>query len=120
MANPAWQYHYLERLSMEELENLLQLAVDPRSDQEDSAYIDAILEVMVEREKQHPTGRMTDVDQAWREFQQYYQTEGGQNEAIHYTEGADGNPRRPQGAGRPLVPAGQAAGDCGARWPRRW
>ncbi len=37
-----------------------------------------ILEVIEQREDEHPTGRIPDVDKAWAEFQEYYNIpEGG-------------------------------------------
>ena len=81
---------------MEELEKLLQLAVDPQSNQEDSEYIDAILEVMEKKEQKQPTGRTSDIDQAWSEFQQYYHTKEGQGQTLHYTETVTANSNLPQ------------------------
>ncbi len=84
MADVSKRYRWLERLPIEELEELLRLAVAPQPEEEDSAYIDAILEVMVKKEKEQPTGRISDVDQSWKEFQEYYRTEEGI--PLHYTE----------------------------------
>lgn len=57
-------YAYLKQLSTEKLESLLTL--DPDND----ALIDAVIEELLQRDDAHPT----DVDQAWQEFQTYYNT----------------------------------------------
>ncbi len=40
----------------------------PQKTPEDKAYIDAIVEVVLEREERHPTGLLPDPEQAWEEF----------------------------------------------------
>lgn len=65
------KYGFLEQLSIEDLELLLRLSSD--SD-ESETFFDAVGEVIVRREKENPTGRLPDVDEAWREFQVYYNT----------------------------------------------
>lgn len=62
---------YLDQLSMEQLEELLR-ADFASSDPENEQAVFHILEVMEKREKENPTGRLPDTDQAWKEFQQYY------------------------------------------------
>lgn len=62
------KYGFLEQLSIEDLELLLRLGSD--SD-ESETFFDAVGEVIVRREKENPTGRLPDVDEAWREFQAY-------------------------------------------------
>lgn len=86
MADIPSKYRYLNRQSVEELENLLQLAVDVQSEDEDSEYVDAILKVIVEKEREHPSGRISDVDQAWNDFQTYYNTDDGRDESLYFTE----------------------------------
>lgn len=65
------KYGFLEQLSIEDLELLLRLGSD--SD-ESETFFDAVGEVIVRREKENPTGRLPDVDEAWREFQAYCNT----------------------------------------------
>ena len=78
------QYDYLRRLDVSELEQLLQLAVDPYEDEEDSAYVEALLEVIEEKEK--AAGRLPDAKEKWSEFQQYYNTEERQGQFLYYEE----------------------------------
>ena len=84
--NPNRKYAYLEQLSTERLEELLTLDSDPSSDQEDEEYIDAILEVILKREKEHPTGRLTNVDKAWEDFQKYCNTPEGEGLSLYGNE----------------------------------
>ena len=76
MASPSknQNYAYLSRLSTQKLLELLAAAPAPAETPEDKAYIDAIVEVVLEREERHPTGLLPDPEQAWEEFQQYYNT----------------------------------------------
>ena len=60
---------FLERLSIEELEALLKLSGDP----DDVELFDTVVEEVVAREKENPTGRLPDVDAAWDELQMMYQ-----------------------------------------------
>lgn len=66
------RYETLNRLSIEQLEELLRTAPFMPDDQETSEYLDAIEEVILQRETEHPTGRIQDVDSAWAEFQEHY------------------------------------------------
>lgn len=61
-------YDYLNDLSVEELEELLRTSREAHRADED-AYIDAIAEVMIRKEKEQPTGRLPDVEKAWEELQ---------------------------------------------------
>lgn len=74
--NEPGRYDYLNNLSVEELERLLQVSRELHRADEDE-YIDAIAEVMIRKEKERPTGRLPDVDQAWEEFQTQYDTPEG-------------------------------------------
>jgi len=85
MADSSRKYSFLERLSVERLEELLDSAVNT-NEEENSEYIDAILEVIVKKEKETPTGRITDVDQAWKDFQTYYNTEDGRGQTLYFVE----------------------------------
>lgn len=64
------KYEFLEQLSQEELERLLRLRSD--SDEKEAFY-DAVVEVILEREKKGPSGHTADVDQAWSDFQEMCQ-----------------------------------------------
>lgn len=71
--DPAGRYPFLKSLDMEQLENLLKTDFSssmPESTSEE--FVDAIVEVMLEKEKENPSGRLVDVDQAWADFQSYY------------------------------------------------
>ncbi|MCI9548466.1 MAG: hypothetical protein HFF20_04465 [Oscillospiraceae bacterium] len=61
---------FLERLSIEELEALLKLSGDP---DDVELLFDTVVEEVVAREKENPTGRLPDVDTAWDELQMLYQ-----------------------------------------------
>ena len=108
MAGSSNKYGYLNRFSVEELENLLQLAVNPQGDDDDSEYVDAILEVIMEKEQEQPTGRLSDVDRAWEEFQTHYNTEEGR-EYIKAQSIAPVQPVRPKKTRRLLIAAALAA-----------
>lgn len=60
---------FLERLSMEELEALLKFSGDP---DDAELLFDTVVEEVVAREKENPTGRLPDVDSAWDELQMMY------------------------------------------------
>lgn len=85
MADSSRRYSYLEHLSVDRLEELLDLAVNT-DEEENTEYVDAILEVIVRKEKEKPTGRLTNVDKAWADFQTYYNTEDGRGQTLHFTE----------------------------------
>lgn len=73
---------YLDQLSMEQLEELLR-ADFASSDPENEQAVFHILEVMEKREKENPTGRLPDTDQAWQEFQKYYNIPEGEGESLY-------------------------------------
>ena len=60
---------FLERLSIEELEALLKLSGDPNDVE---LLFDTVVEEVVAREREKPTGRLPDVDAAWDELQANY------------------------------------------------
>lgn len=62
------KYAYLNHLSTDKLEELLRMAGDDE-DEAASAYYDAIEEVILRRETESPTGRLSDLDASWAEFQ---------------------------------------------------
>lgn len=65
------KYGYLNQLSTTYLEGILRADIESSEDG-DTDMILYILEVIEKREKEHPTGRLCDVDQAWKEFQEHY------------------------------------------------
>ena len=93
MASPSknQNYAYLSRLSTQKLLELLAAAPAP----EDKAYIDAIVEVVLEREERHPTGLLPDPEQAWEEFQQYYNTPEGEDLSLYPAENPGTAPSEP-------------------------
>lgn len=70
------KFKFLEQLSVEDLECLLCLSSDA---EETEAFLDAVAEVIAEREKEHPTGRLPSVDDAWNEFQTLYQNHSSEH-----------------------------------------
>lgn len=63
----------LDQLSTEQLLDLLRENFDS-SEPDSGEQVDRILEVIEQREKEKPTGLSSDVDQAWADFQKYYNT----------------------------------------------
>lgn len=67
------QYPFLRSLDIEQLENLLKTDFsNSLSEDISEEFIDAIVEVILEKEKENPSGRLADVDKAWADFQTYY------------------------------------------------
>lgn len=88
MTDPNNKYTYLDQLSIEKLEELLRLDVDTSCNQENDEYIDAIMEVIQKKEKEHSTGRLTDVNRAWADFQKHFNTSEGKNLSLYPDEDA--------------------------------
>jgi len=97
MASPSKNQNnaYLSRLSTQKLLELLAAAPGPAETPEDKAYIDAIVEVVLEREERHPTGLLPDPEQAWEEFQQYYNTPEGEDLSLYPAENPGTAPSEP-------------------------
>ena len=97
MASPSknQNYAYLSRLSTQKLLELLAAAPAPAETPEDKAYIDAIVEVVLEREERRPTGLLPDPEQAWEEFQQYYNTPEGEDLSLYPAENPGTAPSEP-------------------------
>ena len=97
MASPSknQNYAYLSRLSTQKLLELLAAAPAPAETPEDKAYIDAIVEVVLEREERHPTGLLPDPEQAWEEFQQDYNTPEGEDLSLYPAENPGTAPSEP-------------------------
>jgi hypothetical protein len=62
----------LQNLTVEELECLLKDAVFPQSGSENEKLVDAIIDAILKKETENPTGRLTDIESAWKEFQEHY------------------------------------------------
>lgn len=65
-------YAYLRQLPIDKLLELLEIAPVPASCPEDEAYVDALEEVILEKESKNPTGFFPDVDQQWEQFAANY------------------------------------------------
>lgn len=82
--NDSEKYAYLDQLSTERLETLLRADIESPDNTNDEVIFH-ILEVMKKREQEHPTGRLVDVDEAWVEFQQHYNTPEGEGLSLYPT-----------------------------------
>lgn len=82
------RYDFLEELSMNELEELLHKSAGLQQDEE-GTFVDAIAEVIRRKEKEHPTGRLPDIEEAWREFQTHYNTPEGRGSSLYPDEEED-------------------------------
>lgn len=72
----------LDQLSMEQLEDFLRADLTaPGRENEHTVF--HILELMEQREKEAPSGRLPDVDQAWSEFQTYYNIPEGEDMSLY-------------------------------------
>lgn len=73
---------YWDQLSTEQLEDILRADL-ASEDQENDETVFHILEVLEKREKENPSGRLPDVDQAWQEFQKYYNIPEGEGQSLY-------------------------------------
>lgn len=73
---------YWDQLSTEQLEDILRADL-ASEDQENDETVFHILEVLEKREKENPSGRLPDTDQAWQEFQKYYNIPEGEGESLY-------------------------------------
>lgn len=64
------KYQYLYALNIEELENLLSTDLKPDCDEE---FIECVLDAMVKKEQDNPTGRIRPAEQAWSDFTNFYE-----------------------------------------------
>ena len=76
MAKNSEKYAYLNRLSTEQLEELLRMDIE-ETEPGNEDVVFHILEVIEQRENEHPMCRIPDVDKAWAEFQEYYNVPEG-------------------------------------------
>ena len=73
---------YWDQLSTEQLEDILRADIASPNQMNDEAVFH-ILEVLEKREKENPSGRLPDVDQAWQEFQKYYNIPEGEGQSLY-------------------------------------
>lgn len=83
---PKRKYEYLEQLPIEKLEELLNMSVNLSSDEEDEEYVDAIIQTIIRKEKEHPTDQLIDVDASWEEFQERFNTPEGEGLSLYPDE----------------------------------
>ena len=82
MAKNDEKYAYLNRLSTEQLEELLRADMEASKPGNDEVVFH-ILEVIENREKEQPTGRIPDVEEAWEEFQREYDLPEGAGMSLY-------------------------------------
>ena len=89
------KYQYLYHLTIEELETLLKMHTGRDTDGDDG-FLACVLDAMEQREREHPSGRIAPVDQAWRDFTRFYEPDAEDPDCISYlTEGQDNGKKRP-------------------------
>lgn len=81
---PKYTFEHLEDLTVEQLEELLSASVDISDSNE--AYVDAIIDAIVRKERENPTGRLPDVDEAWQSFQEDFNTAEGEGLSLYPDE----------------------------------
>lgn len=86
------KYQYLYGLTIEELENLLTTDLKPDCKDE---FIECVLEAMVKKEQDNPTGRIRPVEQAWSDFTYFYEKDGDDPEYVQYLVGNEGSDKKP-------------------------
>lgn len=97
------QYAYLEQLSLEELEGIIR--ADAESEEKgDTDFIYAVLEVIDEKERALPGYEPVDVNEAWTEFLEYYNTREGADLSLYPIGGEDGAESGPVPAHSPERP----------------
>ena len=73
---------YWDQLSTEQLEDILRADIaSPNQTNDETVF--HILEVLEKREKENPSGRLPDTDQAWQEFQKYYNIPEGEGQSLY-------------------------------------
>lgn len=82
MAKNNEKYAYLNQLSTEQLEELLRADMEASKPGNDEAVFH-IMEVIEQRENQQPTGRIPDVEEAWKEFQREYDLPEGEGMSLY-------------------------------------
>ena len=87
-SNQTNKYAYLSRLSTKELEAILRADSESPNAVNDEA-ISYILEVIEQREHEHPSGSFPDVDSSWKEFQTIFNTPEGSDQSLYPNEEED-------------------------------
>ena len=87
-SNQTNKYAYLSRLSTKELEAILRADSESPNAVNDEA-ISYILEVIEQREHEHPSGSFPDIDSSWKEFQTIYNTPEGVDQSLYPSEEED-------------------------------
>lgn len=82
MAKINEKYAYLDRLSTEQLEELLRADIES-PENSDEGVIFHILEVIEQRKQMDSTVALPNLDQAWEEFQQYYNVPEGEGQSLY-------------------------------------
>lgn len=100
--NETNKYAHVDRLSTETLEELLRADIESSDDDNDEAIFH-ILEVIEQREKEHPTGRLSDVDKAWEDFQKYYNTPEGEGLSLYPDNKPDNSQPKIRIVNRPVT-----------------
>ncbi len=90
------EYAYLRQLPIDKLLELLAVAPALSDRPEDEAYMNALEEVIIEKENQNPTGFFPDVDQRWNEFVTYYMPNASETEAEPENLEHTASPQMPQ------------------------
>ena len=98
--NSETKYQYLYRMNIEELEALLKTHTRGETEGEDE-FLACVLDAMEQHEREHPSGRIAAVDQAWSDFTRFYEPDMEETEYISYlTGGEDRAEKRPKPANR--------------------
>ena len=91
MAKDNEKYAYLNRLTTEQLEDLLRIDIE-NLEPSDEDVVFRILGVIDQRENDSPTSCIPDVDKAWAEFQEYYDMPEGAGVSLYpYIADSDHN-----------------------------
>ena len=61
------RFAHLEQLPIETLETLLRKSASLPETEEHRAYVGALTEVIIRKEKEHPTGRLMDPEKSWQQ-----------------------------------------------------
>lgn len=100
MAKNDEKYAYLNQLSTEQLEEILRMDLEDAKLGNENAIFH-ILEVIEQREKELPTGRIPDINEAWGEFQAYYHVPEGEAASLYPSETTADTDSRPLSVPQP-------------------
>ena len=100
MAKNDEKYAYLNQLSTEQLEEILRMDLEDAKLGNENAIFH-ILEVIEQREKELPTGRIPDINEAWGEFQAYYHVPEGEAASLYPSETTADTDSRPLSVHQP-------------------